>query len=197
MSLEATRINDDKVELMRAWSTEKFYPHILPYKDNIVGRLQEEIENARNRLLEQPETNLTTKTIKELEIDRLRFLVISYLRTRLLKIEKHVQYIIETEEMFDRLSPGEQKFAKQYFELQQAHLNTMFLGSIPDVLKAGDEDNLRVEPNLNTYVFCRVREDLGQVDIEGEVVALSTGDIYVLRSGSITPYIEQEQFDLI
>jgi GINS complex subunit 4 len=138
------------------------------------------------------------RLLKELQIDRVRYLIASYLRARLLKIEKYAEYIIDNEEIFERLSSREQKFAKEYHELEQNHLNTMFLNGLPDRLKDSGDQNTMPEPDTRTFVFCKVREDIGQFQLgDEEIVNLNAGDTYVLQYEPIVPFIEQGQIDLI
>src|SRR3989338_3644955 len=91
------------------------------------------------------------RLLHELQLDRIRFLLASYLRSRLLKIEKYAEYISNNDEILERLSEREQKFAKEYSELERNHLNTMFLNGLPDQLKSADQ-NTTPEPDMNTFV---------------------------------------------
>jgi hypothetical protein len=137
------------------------------------------------------------RLLHELQIDRIRFLLASYLRARLLKIEKYAEYITNNDDMLEHLSEREQVFAKQYSELEQSHLQTMFLNGLPDQLKSADQ-NTTPEPDTNTFVFCKVRENIGRFQLsEDDIVNLNAGDTYVLEYEPIIPFIERGQIDLI
>jgi hypothetical protein len=51
-----------------------------------------------------------TITLYQMEIDRVRFALVKYLRTRVQKIEQQVDYLILNTEAMDRLSEGEQNY---------------------------------------------------------------------------------------
>lgn len=110
------------IELMEeAWRNEKFAPDILPNKSEVVDCLLGQIsymeENLRNL-----KTADFQKSIHQLEVDRLRFLVSSYLRQRLQKIEAYTFIILRQEEQ--RLEKNEElyltnselEFARSYKE---------------------------------------------------------------------------------
>lgn len=101
------------------WINEKFAPEILPHKSEIVDCLLGQISYMEDNL-----QNLTSKDFRksahQLEIDRLRFLITNYMRTRLEKIEKFVLNILKEEQLrIDQgddlyLTEQELKFAKDY-----------------------------------------------------------------------------------
>lgn len=80
-----------------AWINEKFAPEILPHKNDIVEMLLTQIQYIDNNL-RHSEYDDFQKTIYQLEADRLRFMVTSYLRLRLEKIEKYVLSVVAKEE---------------------------------------------------------------------------------------------------
>jgi len=138
-----------------------------------------------------------------MEIDRVRFMMTSYLRTRLLKIQKYALHITGSAEFYNRLSNAEFEFAKKYVDVTQRHY-TSVLDQLPEKLQAFETDMIK-EPDLNTYVFCLVNTDLGEVEVNAgsgstqdeQVVDLQQNDIYALRYSSIRQFLGDGTVDLI
>lgn len=99
-----------------AWVNEKFAPEILPHKSEIVDCLLEQITFMEENLKNLRTTDFR-KSIHQLEVDRLRFLVSSYLRTRIGKIETYVSHILQQEQQ--RLQRDEELYLSEQ-ELQFA-----------------------------------------------------------------------------
>lgn len=102
-----------------AWVNEKFAPEILPHKAEIVDCLLGQVTFMEENLKKLSATDFR-KSIHQLEVDRLRFLVSSYLRTRVEKIENYVTHILQQEQMRGQrgedpyLSEQELQFAKEF-----------------------------------------------------------------------------------
>lgn len=98
--------DDDEIQITPAelvgmieemWINEKFAPEILPHKYDVVMCMLEQIE-CMERNLETLDNKDLIKNIHKLEVDRLRFMVTSYLRIRLNKIEDFALCILQQEE---------------------------------------------------------------------------------------------------
>ena len=61
-----------------------------------------------------------TASLYQMDIERVRFSLAKYLRTRIFKIENNLDYIISRDELMDRLSIEERTFAAK---LQQLNSN--------------------------------------------------------------------------
>ena len=75
-------------------------------------------------------------SLYQMEIDRVKYLLASYLRMRLRKIEKFVFHILGSEEEFSKLSPNEVEFASKYQEAVERHLKESCLDQIPDKFRS-------------------------------------------------------------
>jgi len=141
----------------------------------------------------------------QMEIDRVKYLLASYLRLRLRKIERLVFHVMGDEDEFDKLSSHEATFAGAYLEAVQAHMGESFLQAIPDkfasLTDAGVEGvDMVARPKLDGFVFCRVTKDLGEVDMDerGEQVSvLNEGDTHVLRYRPIRQLVEDGSINLV
>ena len=141
----------------------------------------------------------------QMEIDRVKYLVASYLRMRLRKIERFIFHILGDEDEFNKLSVHEVTFAGAYREALQAHMGESFLASIPEKFSSLTESGMEgvdmvARPKLDGFVFCKVAEDLGEVDMDerGEQVSdLNKGDTHVLRYRPIRHFVEEGKINLV
>ena len=64
-----------------------------------------------------------------MELERVKFMVKSYLRARILKIEKHLLYIVEKDKAH-LLSQPEMDYTWQLYETRKDHFNSEFFDKI-------------------------------------------------------------------
>ncbi|KAI3831124.1 hypothetical protein MKX03_017228 [Papaver bracteatum] len=198
-----------EVELLkRAWRNEKASPEILQFQEDVVRNARVQIQNMEDTVEAYAGNGQDALTVSlyQMDLDRTEFLLRSYLRTRLQKIEKYMIHISQTE-LWNRLSRPEQEFAKRCKENMENHLKQSVLSRLPfgyqDFLKqsiSSEEDDMVPEPQLDTFVFCKSKGSVGsfQLDAVGdEVVDLIADDLYVLRYKSIKPLVETGQIDLV
>ena len=96
---------------------EREIPEILHYQKDIVESLDTLIKGQEDAIssIEPSSTNENFFTmIYKTEIERLKFLLKMYLRTRLFKIQKYYLFLI-SEEHGELLSEHEYEFVAQYF----------------------------------------------------------------------------------
>ena len=71
-------------------------------------------DSAQEQRIDQydnPEQELP-RTVYRTEVDRIKYLLRSYLRTRLKKVERYCLFILDNEEAQQMLSPKEMQYAK-------------------------------------------------------------------------------------
>ncbi|MCL7041005.1 hypothetical protein MKW94_009858 [Papaver nudicaule] len=198
-----------EVELLkRAWRNEKASPEILQFQEDVVTNARLQIEHMEETVeaYEEDGKDALTVSLYQMDLDRTEFLLRSYLRTRLQKIEKYMIHISKTE-LWNRLSKAEQNFATSCKENMENHLKQSVLSRLPygyqDFCKqsiSSEEDDMVPQPQLDTFVFCKSKKTVGsfQLDEGGdEVVDLIADDLYVLRYKSIKPLVETGQIDLV
>ena len=96
---------------------EREIPEILHYQKDIVESLDTLIKGQEDAIssIEPSSTNENFFTmIYKTEIERLKFLLKMYLRTRLFKIQKYYLFLI-SKEQGELLSEHEYEFVAQYF----------------------------------------------------------------------------------
>ena len=137
------------------------------------------------------------------EINRVVYLLKSYLRTRLLKITRHAKFILSKPELLVRLSGAEAELiASPYVELMDSHLHRSFLNGLPEKMqklqgKVG-EINIVSEPDTDEYIFCRVLESLGNVEISQDIIIpFEAGDIFAVRYQAIEEHLRQGKLQLV
>lgn len=106
-------------KMEETWINEKFAPEILPHQKELVECILEQIRYVEENIGSLDSKHFT-KSIHQLQVDRLRFLIASYMRTRLEKIETFFLSILKQEEAREErgeelyLTQNELEFAKNY-----------------------------------------------------------------------------------
>ncbi|OBZ73152.1 DNA replication complex GINS protein sld5 [Grifola frondosa] len=127
------------------------------------------------------------------EVERVKFVIRSYIRTRLHKIEKYARYISATPAMHERLSKAELEHAQRYARLVEYHFDQCVLQSLPPEQRSL-EDNMAFmppmvpEPDRLRPVFAHALEKCPPVHLpDGSPMEMEKGQI------SLTPYYVVEQ----
>ena len=136
--------------------------------------------------------------IYRMELERVKFIMKSYLRTRLAKIERNLVYIIEKDRS-ELLSEAEKIFAFNVLEARKTHFQQSFFEKVPRELNVFEQDpvpdrvskyylNLKLiflfsvtQPNPNEFVFVRMRIGKDSYQILDEIeVQLLEDQVYFL-----------------
>lgn len=197
------------VELLKkAWRNEKASPEILRFQSDLVQRAREQIQLLEGTMddFEDNNTDDLLVSIYQMDLDRALFLLRSYLRIRIFKIEKSIAHISRTH-LWDRLSDQERNFAKRCIAIMEKHLQQCVLSRLPNGYQSffkqsvsSVEDDMIPEPQLDTFVFCKSKGAVGAFqldDIGDEIVDLVADDLYVLRYKSIKALVEGGRVDLV
>ncbi|KAH1084786.1 hypothetical protein AAZX31_07G010000 [Glycine max] len=172
---EALIATTDAELLKRAWRNEKAAPEILRYESDLVSRVKKVIQFLEETVEEKSSggTNPLSVSLYQMDLDRTLFLLRSYLRIRIQKIEKFVFHIQKTEELWNRLSKDEKDFAKACENDLKQHLDESVLLKLPKDYKSvlrqssmSEEDDMVPEPQLDTFVLCRSKEYLTGIQLE-------------------------------
>ena len=121
-----------------------------------------------------------------------------------MKIESQALHILASAEQKAKLSNAELDFAERYAKLVKEHVAHCVLEGLPEPFQKfgdADEGGDAMRPNQDTYVFCRIKEDLGEVQLDPyEATArteLNAGDLHVLRYLPIQALVENDEVELI
>ncbi|EAA01611.5 AGAP001166-PA [Anopheles gambiae str. PEST] len=187
--------------LQRAWINEKFAPDLLPYEDALVEMVMIQLVHMEENLATANKNDLLY-IVHRMEVERIRFIVASYLRCRLQKLETYAPHIIEVESgrprNSKRLSAAEHKFAVDFHESVENHFNELVTRHMPQNHQ-DDERARRVIPNLDTHVFARARQDVGEYSLAGGELSVNirAGAVHLFRYCDIEPLIIEGQLELI
>jgi GINS complex subunit 4 len=129
----AAAASTDVELLKRAWRNEKASPEILRFDSPLVSRVREQIQLLEETLDDFGESGVDDLVVSlyQMDLDRTLFLLRSYLRLRLQKIEKYMMHISKSEDLLSRLSQQEQRFAKSCTEMMEKHLEQSVLSKLP------------------------------------------------------------------
>ncbi|KAH9974927.1 hypothetical protein BGW80DRAFT_1436685 [Lactifluus volemus] len=120
------------------------------------------------------------------EVERVKFVVRSYIRTRLYKIERFARYIVATPEMQERLSQTELEHAKRFAQLTENHFRVSVLQALDD--NTPFTPPMISEPDKSRAVFVHARDECPPVRLpDGTTMQMQKGQIV------LTPYAVVEQ----
>jgi len=213
--LETTQASDDDVEeltardvleiLEKTWLNEKFCPEILPHKIEYVECMLEQIKCMENNINHLSKNDIKVD-IHRIELERIRFVVTSYMRCRLKKIEQSAFYILEQEgnrapnERY--LSETETQFAEEYVKNLDTHLQSV-LKEMPWNWQTLEASSKRIKPNVDGYVFLRANEAVPNVIVKNvfgsadEEVELDANSQHLLPYSSVATNVIEGTVQLI
>ncbi|XP_059824296.1 DNA replication complex GINS protein SLD5 [Hypanus sabinus] len=195
-------------KLEEAWLNEKFSPDLLECKSEIVECVMEQLNHMEKNLQRAKKGDLKI-TIHRMEMERIRYVLSSYLRSRLQKIEKFFPHILEKEKSRletepSYLSAQEAAFAKEYAANCEAHLKNLALKRMPPNLQALDMLKAVPKPNMDSFVFLRVKEKQENVLVEPETedqreytIDLEEESQHLMRYRTIAPLVASGAVQLI
>jgi GINS complex subunit 4 len=195
---EEVELDSDNSELntlLVAWINEKTSPELLKFQDlflTVLRKLESQSE-ALNDMSQE-------RSILELEISRLQYIIKSYFRKRLEKIERYAFYYEFNESV--KLSMQEQEYLKEYLVITREYLLESGLETFPKALHAFDDFvgdlNMIATPNLNQAVVCKVLDNIGEVMInDNESVYMEKDNIYILKYKTIQSLLEKGLVQLL
>ncbi|XP_061360676.1 DNA replication complex GINS protein SLD5 isoform X2 [Gastrolobium bilobum] len=197
----------DVVLLKRAWRNEKAAPEILRFESDLISRVREQIQLVEETVEENSTggSDPLSVSLYQMDLDRTLFLLRSYLRIRIQKIEKYMFHIQKTDELWNRLSKEEKNFTSRCTNDLKQHLEENVLSKLPEnyqsLLKqsvTSDEDDMVPEPRLDTFVLCRSKEYLTGIQLEdGPLFEMEPDVLYFICYKSIKPLVESGKIDLL
>ncbi|KAK2050247.1 GINS complex, Sld5 component [Colletotrichum somersetense] len=199
----------DLQALTRAWVAERSAPELLEWPadglfERVNDRIKHQIEKVEDMTGDMdPKTNFALIVIQT-ELERFKFLVRSYLRARIAKIDKHALHYLSSAALRARLSETELAYATRHQALLHNHYLSSFLSSFPPQLQNLNDTAGNISmidgPDLDTAVFIRLLRD---VDVEGKGTDSDgslqgrAGDILILRWSSAKPVVDAGNAELV
>jgi GINS complex subunit 4 len=187
-------LNDSISKLRTAVLNEQNAPELLPYESEIVTTARSLVSQQTDRVDDEEdvaEASLETH-LQRMEIDRINYMLRTYFRVRIKKIESFVWFLHSNEELLALLSQNEQLFVNKYRDLAEQHFSTSFLSMLPERLQKVQEKNeigAGTAPDLEKFVFCRVNRTIGSYALSensmDEPFDLSKDDVICARYAGI------------
>ncbi|KAH6704016.1 hypothetical protein BKA61DRAFT_635977 [Leptodontidium sp. MPI-SDFR-AT-0119] len=206
----------DLQALTRAWVNERGATELLPWpKDGLIDRATNRIKQ-QIELVEQMTGDMDPKTnfsliIIQTEVERWKFLIRSYLRARIAKIDKHTLHYLSPEHS-GRLNETEIAYATRHQQLLHSHYLSSFLGSFPQNLQNLNDTaggiNMIGGPDEEEGVFVRglgARDGSGESavavhgrgrDGDGEV-DVERGEVVIARWSDVKDLVEKGEMELV
>ena len=195
--------------LEEAWINEKFAPEILPHKSGIVGYVLTLISHMEETMKKNLKKGDLRITIHTMELNRIRFVLSSYLRTRLEKIENYVLHILSqenekannnSEDLY--LTPNERKFAQEYLINFESLFQTLALQHMPEVgnLNLFEVNQFSVKPNLDAHVFLKANKNISGIIVPGimeDEVEFEEGSQHIIQYRVIAELLKRGDVQLI
>lgn len=146
-----------------------------------------------------------TASLYQMDIERIRYTLARYLRTRLLKIERNLDFIINSDEMMERLSNAERVFATklygQYGNYIEDVIQKRFKGengeSVNEELEGAvsmSDDLLKhTRPALDTFVFCVSTDDI----YDSQSNLWPRGEVKIVLYSTISEQVHSGEVNLL
>ncbi|GMM27682.1 DNA replication protein [Martiniozyma asiatica (nom. inval.)] len=202
-----TSNGDDReydAELLRsAWIREQYVDDILPYEEDLIERILARVQTQLQYLelhSAMEEANKLQLVILETELERIQFLLRSYIRLRLLKIDRYAIYIQTEPVVLQNLSQTEAEYMKKHLELLSELLHDSCLSKLPPSLRSLSEPEMVTRPDMTKPVFLMCKSDTA-VDIGGEgedsILEMKVGEVYVIRYQYIRHLLERDDVVIV
>ena len=165
--------------LEKAWINELHAPELLQPQMDEVNCLLEQMKMIEDNLknLDKNEASFSGP-IHKMELSRIRFMIASYMRLRLQKIQKHAHYLSKRDEneLETKLTTEEATFLMKYKENIDKLFSNLALKHIPQKASSfskfgetsGNPPGDPPMPNVRSTVFVKALEDINGVYIEDE-----------------------------
>ncbi|KAF8131272.1 hypothetical protein K438DRAFT_1999026 [Mycena galopus ATCC 62051] len=206
-------------QLTRHWMNERHAPDILPAQDVLLSSLLDHIRRQSEtiQLLRGDPSTSEEEHIRimlaQTEVERVKFIVRSYVRTRLFKIENYARYIIANEQVQTRITIAERDYANRHFYssvLQSLPESQAGLDDIPNFIMPPMGDWLALivtqlrltlpsvtEPDATRAVFAHARKTTVARTPEGNTVNLAKGSLTLLSFAAVADLIAQGDVELV
>lgn len=190
-------------EIENAWMNEKFSPEILPHQSDLVDCMLQQIVHMENNIKRLDKNDLRA-LVHRMELDRIQYVISSYLRTRLEKIEKYTFHILSeetnrsTEESY--LTAGELGFAKEFLTNFETLFKTVALQHMPPNFQRFEVNKFNVKPNMQTHVFLRANKKITGIVLPGtlnEEIDFEAGSQHIIQYSAVAHLVKSGAVQLI
>lgn len=143
--------------LETAWTNEMCAPDILQHQSDMLELMMGQVAHMEENMKDLDKNDFRF-VVHQMELERIRYVMASYLRCRLQKIETYTKHLLNEESTRSaekkRLSPEETKFAQEYYENMEECFQQIALQYMPNTQRS-EADQRIVRPNLMSHVFVK------------------------------------------
>ncbi|KII84746.1 hypothetical protein PLICRDRAFT_340619 [Plicaturopsis crispa FD-325 SS-3] len=195
--------------LIRHWMNERHAPDILPAQEDLLSRLLDHIRRQSDTVqLLRADPSASQEEhfrimLAQTEVERVKFIVRSYVRTRLFKVEKYARYITTNVDVQSRLTGPELDHARRHATLTDNHFYYSVLQSLPaDQMTLDDEvpfvPPMITEPDKSRAVFVHARQKCSRIRLpDGGTLDMEKGHISLLPYATAEHLIAREEVELV
>ena len=206
-------LSEELLFLEVAVRREKAAPELLTYETYLIEKIVEQLENQQqccDHIAMSPEEYFKMCII-QMDLDRRKYLLSTYHRTRLCKIQ-HFMFYITHNELGELLSPQEYEFVQNYYKLKTNHFKkcftmyfspkifTEFIPQKPNESVSEEESlkriNIAVAPNLDQFVMVKIKEDIGNVSIGNSLTDFKQNEMHLIPYKIAKNLLESDLVDL-
>lgn len=201
-------LTNDVFALTQAWVSERIAPEILPYSqalmDSVSTKLRTQIELLEETEIRDAKTNFKLVIIQT-ELERVKYLMRSYLRARIYKLDKYALHCLRNQDIMLRLSSLERQYVQKHQAILERHYQLAFLKDLPESGNLRKLDDVAAAglsmidaPDLKKAVFCKVVKPVSsEIRVGSERIDLEVGNILLIRYGAVRKFLYDESMVLI
>nr|XP_017011407.2 DNA replication complex GINS protein SLD5 [Drosophila takahashii] len=187
--------------LETAWINEMCAPEILPSQTDMLELMVSQVAHMEEQMRDLDKNDFRA-VVHSMELERVRYIMASYLRCRLQKIETFTQHILNQEASREtddkRLSPEETKFAQEFAANVDEYFHKVATQYMPNQQR-GEAEQRIVTPNLMSHVFLKANVAVPAVivGVDDEEVDMAAGSQHIIPYQLVADLIQNNQAQLI
>ncbi|KAK2462404.1 hypothetical protein APHAL10511_005710 [Amanita phalloides] len=197
-------------QLIRHWMNERNAPDILPAQEFLLNHLLDHLRRQSGvvQLLRGDPSTSEEEHLRimlvQTEVERVKFVVNSYVRTRLFKIEKYARFISTNADIQTRLTAAERDYALRYAQITDRHLFASVLQSLPESQAHLDDEEVAFmpsmvnQPDLSRPVFVHALQDCPPAYLpDGAILNMKKGNISLTHYSAVEHFVARGEAELI
>ncbi|PWN35269.1 Sld5-domain-containing protein [Meira miltonrushii] len=188
--------------LRQSWANERAAPALLPWQGEAVDGVCSQIEEQVNIIDSLAADSGTAEeehvrlALVELDVERARWLLRSYLRCRLDKIEQNAAFVCQDPISRSNLSELERGYAVKFNQIRSQHFHSSVLDFLPETMQSLEDraasgssgrGDMVTRPDLDAPVFVHCLEGCGTFRFPGIelLVHFEKGSVHLVRFRSV------------
>ncbi|KAH8109078.1 GINS complex, Sld5 component [Phellopilus nigrolimitatus] len=200
----------DVQRLLRAWQDERHAPDVLPARDALLGRVldalrrqTDDVHKLRTAAAHLSEEDHYMTMLVQTEVERVKFVVRSYVRTRLFKIEQHAAHITSQPAVQARLTEAELRHAQRYAALVVAQFRRTVLDPLPATQQALDDEvptmpRMSASPDRDRPVFFRAFADIERLALaDGTTETVPRDAVFLMPYRVVEQHLLRGEVELV